>query len=307
MTPTTRALASLQLDVTEILRATSVSDAGVVAIVAGIVAGSAMLVGVALTARRPRALFDPARAGATTFAVVAVIAGAASVVELGVLVVDGAAATDRRPLVAVARLLVLAAALTLHRLPPDDPVVARARGPLGIAAWATVALGAPALGSALHVSVAFGVASVAMLVAGLLLMLLTRRVAAPAAAALTCLFLAVPAAFILAPDRVPPYHEERIVIDDVVLDVTVAPVQPGRNELHLYAWDGSGIPLAVATTSMELTGHLETREELFVVSPNHHLSYALMLPQADSWQLRLTVQVAEDGPAVTATLDLEAS
>lgn len=300
-------LAATVLDVTEVLRETAASGAAVAAVVAGIVAATALVVGVVLVVRERRRPGGNSRsqAGATGLAVVAVLVGSATVVEVALLVIDGVTITERRALVAVARLLVLAAAVAVRRVPADDPVLTPLLVGLGTGALATVALGAPALGNATDLGVAVAVTFAIVIVAGALLELVLRKVTAPAAAVVAVALLATPASLVLAPDRVPPHHQERIVVNDVVLDVTVAPLRPGRNEVHLYAWDGVGRPLTVASTSVEVRGQAATRHELFIVSPNHHLSYALELPHADAWQLELTVQVA-DGPVVDATLDLEA-
>ena len=300
-------LAATELDVAEVLRETAASGAAVAAVVAGTTAAAAIVVGVALIAheRRRADPTPPGRTGPAVLGAAATLTVLATVVELTLLLLDGAAITDRRPLVAVARLLVLAAAMELHRLPADDPIATRLPVGLGVAALATVALGAPTLGSAIGVAVAVAVTLAATLLAAALLALLRPRVAPLAAAVSVIALLALPTSWALVPDRVPPHHEERLVIDDVVLDVTVAPLRPGGNEIHLYAWDSDGTPLAVASTAVEVRGHAESRREFFVVSPNHHLSYALELPHADVWQLELTSRIV-DGPVVDATLDLEA-
>lgn len=295
-------LAATELDVAEVLRETAASDAAVAGVVAGTMAAAALVVGIVLVVRER----DHLSADTPGLGVVVVLAGSATVVELALLVFDGAAVTDRRPMVAVARLLLIVGAISVQRLPVDDPLVARLPFGLGAGALATVVLGAPALGSAADVGLALAVTLAAVGGAAVLLGLLARGGARPVAAvAVAVLVLAVPASLALVPDRVPSHHEERIVVDDVVLDVTVAPLRPGGNEVHLYAWDDAGAPLAVASSSVEVRGHAATRHELFVVDPNHHLSYALELPHADAWQLLLTARV-EDGPVVDATLDLKA-
>ena len=300
-------LAAPELDVAEVLRETSASAAAVGAVVMGTVAAAALVVGVVLTARERRHATGalPDRAVVAALGVVAGLTGLATVAELTLLLLDGTAVTDRRPLVAVARLLVLAAAVALHRLPADDPTATRLPAGLAVAALATVVLGAPALGGATDMTVALAVTLTATLVAAVVLATIGARLAPLPTVMTAIVLLAVPAAWALVPDRVPPHHEERIVVGDVVLDTTVAPLRPGANEIHLYAWDEAGTPLALDSSTVALHGRAETGHELFVVSPNHHLSYDLELPPAEAWQLMLTARVA-DGTVVDASLDLKA-
>lgn len=161
------------------------------------------------------------------------------------------------------------------------------------------------------------------------------RIPRPIALLLSLTLLATSAATIVVPgwpDPVPPFHAERVVVSDptsdevVALDLTVAPVAPGRNEFHLYAWQTPGhvtdrsegetdrgegetdlaaveVDLAAVELELHHAGE-QTTFELLRVSPNHHLSYLLDLPAPGPWELTI-VATRTGGGSLVARLYLE--
>lgn len=106
------------------------------------------------------------------------------------------------------------------------------------------------------------------------------------------------------PDPLPPHHQQRLVVDGMTFDITVAPARPGPNEAHLYAFDPAGRPAPVDEVSVMVQGAPATAHELFEVSPDHHLTYALELPDTAGW--RLVFQASgEDGRPRRLHLDVE--
>ena len=107
-----------------------------------------------------------------------------------------------------------------------------------------------------------------------------------------------------APDPVPPHHQERQIADGLTFDLTIAPARPGPNEAHLYAFDATGQPTAVTEVSIAVVGDPTSDHELFEVSPDHHLSYALELPDAPPWQVVFRAS-GEDGKERELRLDID--
>jgi hypothetical protein len=273
---------------------------GVVEVVRGTVAGPTALAAVvawAVAAAAVAVLVAAMTVGAERRTIIAptwVLAVAATLIEIVLLLLDGAV-TDRRPTAAVARLLLLVVALLADGLPgwPQWPLA-------GLVA-ATVPLGAPFAGGPGGVAVASMVA-----LAGLGLAAAVLSVAARCDRATTILglgliaILAVPAALLAWPDP-PPIHRAQLVVAGTVFDVTVAPVAPGRNELHLYARDDDGNPVDLTNVRAEVAGR--PAQELFPVTPDHWLSYVLELPPGDRWRLTLA-GVTTGGEERELVLDL---
>jgi len=107
-----------------------------------------------------------------------------------------------------------------------------------------------------------------------------------------------------APDPVPPHHQERQIADGLTFDLTIAPARPGPNEAHLYAFDATGQPTAVTEVSIAVVGDPTSDHELFEVSPDHHLSYALELPDAPPWQVVFRAS-GQDGKERELRIDID--
>lgn len=249
---------------------------------------------------------------------------AGSAVELVLLLVDGAAATDAWPAVALVRLLLLVGLALLPdplHGPGDRRTAQRAHGVAGPAAVAvaltaglaaTSVLGAPRATGALQTGpVAFALLSGATLLAAALAAVLVRAAArrgdgsAIAAALALVAGLAVPTALALVPDQVPPHQQTQLSVGALTLDLTVAPARAGTNEFHLYAFGTDRQPAPVHDVIVEVEGHPDTRHELLPVSVDHHLSYVLELPARPPVTLRVTL-VDEDDQARSVTWGLEA-
>jgi hypothetical protein len=294
VTTPTAAIDEPGVEVVEVLRGTTAGPVTVLAAGLGALAAAATVVLVAtLLPRRTRDTGVPA--------VLWVVAAVATVLELGVLLLDGGAPTDRRPLAAIARLLLLVAGAALRSRPG-----ASARLALGALLLLTVPLGLPTAGTAPALAIAVVATGVAVAVTAAVLAAVSARPAAVLAVGLGALAILAVAAFTTGGDeRLPPYHLERVVAGDHAFDVTVAPVRPGTNELHLYVWDVDGRAAPLTTARAEVLGAPQTAHELFEVTPNHHLSYVLELPPGDVWDLALTGETPA-GEELRATVRLEA-
>lgn len=212
---------------------------------------------------------------------------AAGAVLLTALLAGGAAITDRRVSAAAATVLVAAVLLVRER------VLDRAAGEravLGGVLLLAAAAGAPAAGSPTQLLVvAAGLGAAVLLTALLLHGVRTWVTHAPAlTAAALVLVIGGPTGWVQARPDLPPYQHQRVVLADAVLDITVAPVAPGRNELHVYAWRSDGAELAVHDLEVTVDGAPSSRHTLLEVTPNHHLSYVLELPSGEGWTLELT-------------------
>lgn len=227
------------------------------------------------------------------------LAVAATLTEVVLLLLDGPW-TDRRPTAALARLLLLVlAAVTAGTLPRWAELLLAGLGLL------TVALGAPLAGDLGGVA---GAGAVTLVGAGLSVAVLWsrgrhRRRSGAITLGLVAV-LAVPAALFAWPEPPPPTHRAHLAVDGTVFDVTVAPVAPGRNELHLYARDTDGRPVDLTDVRAQVAG--QRPQELFPVTLDHWLSYVLELPDGDRWRLTLT-GVGPDGEDHELVLDLVAS
>jgi hypothetical protein len=272
----------------EVVRGAVAGPAVLAAVVAWAIAsaGVAVLVAVAVRGELDRRVAVPAWWLAT----------AATLAELVLLVADGTALIDRRPTAALARLLLLAVA----------PVATA-----GTSRWAarwlagpillTVPLGAPVAGDLAGLAQAGAVALVGVGLAFGVLWVVSRRTRPSAALALGLVaVLAVPIGILAWPEP-PPIQRVQTVVDGTVFDITVAPVAPGRNELHLYARDAAGQPVALTDVRAEVTGR--PAQELFPVTADHWLSYVLDLPPGDRWRLTLS-GVTTDAEDRVIVLDL---
>lgn len=331
------------IDPIEVLRPTTLSGTDLATIVAGALAGGATVVLLALTVtRRLPASADQdddrtRRSRSDAVILTALLAAAvATVIELALVVLPGgigsAALTGRVPATLTARLLLLAALALLLQTRRADPAgqarnLQAATVGLALLANGTVALAAPGLaGTSGLVWRSVVVAVLWVVVAGASWVLHRLRPAQaavfPAAAVLT-LVVALGLGLAAWPDPAPPYHAERIDAGGVLLDLTLAPVEPGRNEFHLYAWDAAlrevdlqEVTVAVAAASDLVvdradpptgSGAADAPEHgmpLLRVSPNHHLSYMLDLPDADAWTITIHATRA-DGGSLTAIMLVE--
>lgn len=313
MTATTSAM-----DVVEVLRGTA---AGPLLVAAGAVGGvAAVATAVAAvvwwsggTRRAAGEDAAPSRVPATSrrdgVTVSLGLALTISVVEAALLVADGAGPGDRWLAVVATRVVVLAALLVAdrderrHRRPGLPGIV---RGGLTLVLVTTAAMGAPATALSGRVWWATAVLTGLAVVVGLVWTVTVRagRVSPPVAAVLLTVLLGGPVAVWTAPDAVPPHHQERVAIDDMVLDVTVAPVRAGTNEAHLYAFDSQGRPAPVTDVRLAVAGVPGSGHAMFEVSPDHHLSYVLELPADPPWTVSFTLEDA-DGRAREVSLQLD--
>ncbi len=306
------------MDIVEVLRGTS---AGPWLVAAGAVGGVAAVATVVTTVvwwtgawrpgprqpgpRQPDG-GDRMRPGATDgVLVVAGLALAASLLEAGLLLVDGADPAGRWLLAVLARVLLLVALLVLHRAVDAPPLPSALRGVLALLLLVTAGLGAPTTASAGRLAwPAVFVVATAVLVGGLLAVAERRPgVPLPLLTVLLTAALAVPAAVWTAPDPVPPHHQERVVVEGLTLDLTVAPVRPGTNEAHLYAFGRDGRPAAVSDVHLAVAEVTGSTHQMFEVSPDHHLSYVLELPPTPPWTVAFTL-VGDAGRPREATLHL---
>lgn len=281
--------------VVEVVRGTVAAPVAMAAVVAWALAAAAVVVLAA-------AVVVPAAAGAvaadrrTVLLPAWALAVAATLTELVLLLLDGAW-PDRRPTAALARLLLLAVAVVAAGSLPRW-----AERLLAALALLTVALGAPLAGDLGGVAAAGAVTLVGAGLAAAALWALARRGRSPTAVTLGLVaVLAVPATVVAWPEPPPPIHRAQLVTGGVVVDVTVAPVAPGQNELHLYARDPDGRPVDLTDVRAQVAGL--PAQELFPVTPDHWLSYLLELPPGDRWRLTLT-GVAPDGEERELVLDL---
>jgi hypothetical protein len=270
----------------EVVRDTVVGPIGLAVGVAWAFAAAAVVVLVATVVAAP----DHPRAGRQAWA----IALAASLAELGLLLLDGGL-TDRRPTASMARVLLLAIVAVTAELPRWAQLLLA-----GLLAL-TVPLGAPQAGDLGGLVGAVLLTSVGVL-SGVTVTWVARRrdrwsaVLVPGLVAV----LAIPAAVVTWPSSV-PVHRAQQQVAGTVLDVTVAPVETGRNELHLYARDTAGRPVELRDVHAEV-GNLPP-QELFPVTADHWLSYVLELPPGERWRLTLA-GVTADGGELAIVLDL---
>ncbi len=313
-------LATAGVDIVEVLRGSTAGPLLVAAGAAGGAAAGAALVTVAswlvlgrgrdrAHARDPRYAGDHAHArdharvrGVQVAGVVALLLTSAEVV---LLLADGAGIGDRWLTVVLARLLLLLAFLERdgHR---------RARDLLSVPVLASSLLGAPLAAGASPTPVVLSAAVAGLAGSALVLRFATRvppprRSAAsrpapvPATTAILLIAFGVGLATLSTPEAVPPHHQERVVVDGLTFDLTIAPARPGPNEAHLYAFDAAGQPAPVREVSIEVEGAPGTAHELFEVSPDHHLTYALELPPDSGWQVVFQL-TGTDGRARTLEL-----
>ena len=200
------------------------------------------------------------------------------------------ASTDRPalPSVPLAWLRAVTAALTAATIPPATA---------GVASASDLAL--------------VGAVVLVLAVVGALGLAWARRRSAPRSGLAMVLVIVavavVPLVTLAQPDPPPPFHAERLAVDGVSLDITIAPVRPGRNEFHLYAWDANEAEVDLSAAEVLLgRGTPPTRFELLRVSPNHHLSYVLELPEPGPWELTIVAQRSTGG-SLRATTSIEES
>jgi hypothetical protein len=316
--------ATTGLDVVEVLRGASAGPwllaagaVGGVAAVATVVAAVVVWSGWRRSARGDAAhAASPAATG-----LLLTLALVTSLLEAGLLLADGADPTGRWVLAVLARVLLLGALLVLHgagtepRAPdvPHDPSGAAPHGGLGglpggvltVLLLVTAALGAPTTAAAGQLAPP---ATLVVATAGLAWVVLhvaegQQRVARSLLLGILTAVVAVPTAVWTTPDPVPPHHQERLVVDGLTLDVTVAPARPGTNEAHLYAADAAGQPAPVRDVHLAVVGMAASRHPMFEVSPDHHLSYVLELPPTPPWTVTVTL-VGGDGQQHEASLHL---
>jgi hypothetical protein len=298
------------VDVVEVLRGTTAGPRLVAAGAVGGLAATATVVAVVAwwhggsgqrSARVGAAGPEPRAAGVDGVDGVVLslaVALASSAVEAGLLVADGAGAGDRWLVAVAVRLVLLATALAVHRdgRRHQRPVPRTARAGLGLLLLVAAALGAPA--TALSGRLWWAGAVVVVLLGAVELVwriLVTGERVAPATVvgALLLLF-GVPFGVLSAPDAVPPHHQEQVIVDGVVLDLTFAPVRAGTNEAHLYAFDTRGRPLPVTDVHLAVVGVPGSSHPMFEVSPDHHLSYVLELPADPPWTVSLSLRGADE-------------
>lgn len=223
------------------------------------------------------------------------VAFATSVMEAGLLVADGAGPDDRWLVAVAARLLVLGAVLAVHRdsVRYRRPVLpSTVRAGLALVLLVTAALGAPAmaLSGRLWWTAAALVGLLGLVGLGWRVLVTANRLTPATAAVALTVLIGAPVAAWSAPDAVPPHHQERVVVDGVILDLTFAPVQAGTNEAHVYAFDPQGRPVPVTDVHLAVAGVPGSEHPMFEVSPDHHLSYVLELPADPPWTVSVTLR-----------------
>lgn len=301
-------LAQEPVDVVRPTVSTAFGSAADVAAVAA-VAASVVLAGL-VVARRLRGgaaggWVAPSWLVAVVASVAELVLRALDLLELGAAGSTVEALTSRRPVVVVARLVVLALAFAVARgrdvLAPRERWVAEVVAVLGLVAAAV--LDAPRTGAE---PLAWGVAAATAglaVTAWFALLLHDRRPALHGRRIPVAVALAATAALALPvvapPSSVGTVHRT-LTHDAGSFDVTVAPGRAGTNELHLYAFDGAGSPLALDHGRLVVGG---AATALLTAGGNHLLTYALSLPEAPAWRVTIEV-VADDGRSLTATTEL---
>jgi hypothetical protein len=214
-----------------------------------------------------------------------------------------------RGLAALARLIVLAAMLVIEVAPARSNTMTVAGGRrfamvgLSLVALATVPLAMPGAGAPGGIVHALGL-TLGLTATLTVLHLLAARLRVPATAGTLVLVLAAGSltGVLATPDRDIDHHTERVVVGGVAFDLTVAPVRPGRNELHLYAWGGDGEPHPLSRVdALVASPSGSTTSEMYAVTPNHHLSYQLMLPDPGPWELELSAHRDGGEPLILRT------
>lgn len=339
------------IDPIEVLRPTTLTTTDLATILVGALAGGATVVLLAFVITRGRPGTPPhggqhveRRPSRTrsdpVLSTVLLVAVAATLLELVLAVAPGglgaAALTGRLPATLMARVLLLVAlALVLRAEHVDGSQPSRslrfvAVG-LSVLAAGTVALAAPGLAGASGLLwrgvVVAGLGAIVISASWVLHRLITARATVLASASAMLLVVAVGLGVAGWPEPAPPYHAERIEADGVLLDLTLAPVQPGRNEFHLYAWDDAlrEVDLLEVTVSVAaamdggsggaggssgsepsqgtaLADPARQDMELLRVSPNHHLSYLLDLPDAPAWAITIHATRASGGSLMATML-----
>jgi hypothetical protein len=319
------------VDVVEVLRGTAAGPLLVAAGALGAVAAVATVLVVAAwwTGRRgPAPTSSALTRGRRPTAWLLTVGAATSTLELGLLLLDGAPLTGRWPVVVLVRLLLLAGLAVLPASlapgpapsagadardpsghdgdPPgfraaSDGTVRLVAGALSVGLLITAVLGAPTATGALPAgAMGLATAAAAVTVLGAVAAVVFRvtaplgRTAVLAAPLALLVLVAAPVGVAITPDRVPPHQQAQLEAHGLTLDLTVAPVRPGTNEFHLYAFGVDGRPAPVRDVTVEVVGHPEGRHELFPVSDDHHLSYVLDLPEAPRWALEVGL-VGPDG------------
>jgi hypothetical protein len=284
---------------------TGTTGQGAVEVVRGAAAGPAALAAVvawAVAAAAVAVLAAAWLAGAERRRVVApawMLAVVATLTEVVLLLLDGALA-DRRPAAALARLLFLAIGLVAGEALPRW-----AQRLLAGMVLLTVPLGAPFAGDPGGVAVASAITLIGVGLAAVGLRAGARRTHGSTVRTLGLVaVLAALAAVVAWPEPAPPTHRSQQVVAGIVFDVTVAPVAPGDNELHLYARDPAGQPVDLADVTADVAGR--PAHELYPVTRDHWLSYVLELPPGDRWRLTLTA-VTTGGDERAVVIDLAAS
>lgn len=284
-------------------RGTTVGAAELAGALVGALAGATLVVLAVLVVSRRGAPHD------RTVRLLWTVATATAAAE--VLVLVATAQAPRRALAVGARLLVLAAGAVVarrDRLPPSGERGRHASAiPVGGAVLAVLAvpLAAPGAGTPGGLARAGAVTAGGVAAATATVLLARRR---PRVLATTSLLLvtvlAAATAWALLPTGPPPYRLERVVADDVTLDVTVAPVAAGTNEIHVYAFDDAGDEVALDEVHVGVVDHPGSEHTMLRVGPNHHLSYVLELPETSGWELELLAH-RPTGGQVRTTLRLE--
>jgi len=291
----------------EVLRATAASTLEVSAAIVGGVAAAAVVVLIVLALRR---------GGRQPTRLAWALACVASVSQIGLGLADagsdGLTATlaDRRGLAVLARLAALGAAAAVDassrrgRLSGGERRVALVG--LGALAAVSLPLAVPAAGTFAGLLAAIGLTAAAAVVVSIALVAAARAaITGPAVTLAVALAVGGGLGVLTLPERAPPYHAERLRDAGAALDITVAPVGPGRNEIHVYAWDDEDRPLAVDSIEATVSNAgASSGTAMFAVSPNHHLSYQLDLPEGGPWQLDVTAVLADGGSLrVSTTLE----
>ena len=276
--------------------------AGTIAVAAvALVSGSRQLGGSSRATAALRAATLVATAGALAFRL-------ADLIEIQAVDDLVGAVTSRRAAVLLARVVLLGVLEIVHRSPEAlTPTERRAATRVVVALLAvTVAMDAPRSATGTGLAMAGGVTALTLGFATWLVVSVHDRRpdlrATPVAVVVAVAVAVVPSIVVVNPPGSVPTASLAAESDGVRFDLTVSPAAPGTNELHLYAFDRRGRPVALSTVQVGIDG--APAQELLVAGPNHLLTYRFGLSGDAPWPLRIEA-VTTDGRTLEVRQPLE--
>ena len=292
------------MDPVDVVRPTVTTLFGTVADVVGVAAAAATIAVVAV------ALASGARELEVRSRTTAILRGTAVATTLGTLALRIAdlletqavgglaeAITARRAAVLLARLVLLGVLEVVHR---SGEALTRAERRATTTAVVvllavTVAMDAPRSATGTGLAMAVGVTALAVgLATWLTIAVHDRRPdlrATPVAVVVAIAVAVVPSIVVVTPPGSVPTASLAAERDGVRFDLTVSPGAPGANELHLYAFDRRGRPVALSAVQVGVDG--APAQQLLVAGPNHLLTYRFGLTGNAPWPLRIEAVTAD--------------